>query len=170
MSKSNETRAAELVARAHAVAKSKGWWDGWPTLCHGCGSYIDPETCGCGSPIEGHTYGNGHGPIPLGCDCYRPEPTLPRPTKDERDYATRVLALLALVTSEVSEAVEEVRLGNFRQRIENGKPEGLPAELADVVIRVFDLAGGLGIDLVHAIETKIAYNATRPVRHGGKLA
>ena len=83
----------------------------------------------------------------------------------------RVAAKLALVHSEVSEALECVRDGLYKP-YENpdrpGKPEGLPSELADVVIRVADLCGALGIDLDEAIRTKMAYNATRTHRHGGR--
>jgi len=43
-------------------------------------------------------------------------------------------------------------------------------ELADVVIRAFDDAQALGIDIERAIALKHAYNKTRPHRHGGKLA
>lgn len=79
---------------------------------------------------------------------------------------------LALIHSEVSEALEEYRSGHppTEVRIENGKPEGIPAELADVVIRIGDLCGALGIDLQAAVAQKMAYNATRPHRHGGKRA
>ena len=49
-----------------------------------------------------------------------------------------------------------------------GKPEGLPSELADIVIRVFDDARSWNIDLVAAIRRKMAHNATRAQRHGGK--
>lgn len=49
------------------------------------------------------------------------------------------------------------------------KPEGFPTELADVVIRVMDLCGYLGIDLGAVIELKMAYNATRPHLHGRKI-
>jgi NTP pyrophosphatase (non-canonical NTP hydrolase) len=47
-----------------------------------------------------------------------------------------------------------------------GKPEGFPVELADAVIRLFGLAYEAGIDLPAAIEEKLAYNATRPFKHG----
>lgn len=81
----------------------------------------------------------------------------------------QLVAKLALIGTEVSEAIECVRRGEDKTTVaESGKPEGLPSEIADVVIRCLDLAGGLGIDLQSEIETKMAYNATRSYRHGGK--
>jgi NTP pyrophosphatase (non-canonical NTP hydrolase) len=79
--------------------------------------------------------------------------------------------LLCLVHSEVSEALEEYRSGSKGTRLgDGGKPEGLPIELADVIIRVCDMAEYLGIDIENAIVAKHAYNKTRPYRHGGKIA
>lgn len=49
-----------------------------------------------------------------------------------------------------------------------GKPEGMAAELADVIIRVLDMADELGLPVVEAVIQKHAYNQTRPYRHGGK--
>ena len=85
---------------------------------------------------------------------------------------------LALVHSEVSEALEEWRKGlrltaiYFNPDDEGSyrKPEGFPTELADILIRIADLAEGWGIDLEEAITLKTAYNRSRPHRHGGKLA
>jgi NTP pyrophosphatase (non-canonical NTP hydrolase) len=78
--------------------------------------------------------------------------------------------LIALIHSEASEALEDHRNGRGFREIyyEGDKPCGIPTELADVVIRIFDLCGYLGIDLEEAIRIKMAYNATRPQRHGGK--
>lgn len=79
---------------------------------------------------------------------------------------------LALIHSEVSEALEEYRNGHpaAEVRIEDGKPEGIPVELADAVIRIFDLCGACGIDLEDVVRQKMIFNATRPHRHGGKRA
>ena len=181
---------AELQKEAHAIAKSKGWWD------------------------EERTFGD----------------------------------LIALVHSELSEALEWYREGEHVQPMREEspqyglddpvhgkyKPVGVPSELADVVIRVADMAehydwdlsgwedadishtivdptfgdwiclihaslawafAGLcttlqrsewieplkvalclvndmaahyGIDLDAAIEAKLEYNRSRPYRHGGK--
>lgn len=76
---------------------------------------------------------------------------------------------LALIHSEVSEALEEYRGGTMGTVIrEGGKPEGFDVELADIVIRVADLCGRLSIDLERIIAVKHGYNMSRPYRHGGK--
>lgn len=77
---------------------------------------------------------------------------------------------IALMHSELSEALEDHRNGRGMREIyyEGEKPCGIPIELADTVIRIFDACGDLGIDLEEAIHLKMAYNATRPIRHGGK--
>jgi NTP pyrophosphatase (non-canonical NTP hydrolase) len=43
-------------------------------------------------------------------------------------------------------------------------------EMADILIRVFDTAGKLNIDLAKAVLLKHAFNRTRPYRHGNKKA
>jgi NTP pyrophosphatase (non-canonical NTP hydrolase) len=79
---------------------------------------------------------------------------------------------LCLIHSETSEALEDYRAGKMQTvaRESDGKPEGFPTELADIVIRVMDLAGALGIDLEREVRAKMAFNETRSYRHGGKVA
>lgn len=48
------------------------------------------------------------------------------------------------------------------------KPEGIPSELADIIIRVLDIAAFHEIDIAGAIADKMLYNETRPYRHGNK--
>ena len=48
------------------------------------------------------------------------------------------------------------------------KPEGIPIELADVVLRVADACAYYGIDLETAVQMKLKYNQTRSYMHGGK--
>lgn len=82
--------------------------------------------------------------------------------------------LLALLHSEVSEALEEYRMpGKFKPneiRFVKGKPEGFGIELADLFIRLMDMCEGLGIDMEKMVEVKMAFNEKRPYRHGGKKA
>lgn len=67
------------------------------------------------------------------------------------------LAKLMLVCTEVAEAAEAVRDADLGH---------LGEELADVVIRVMDLAAGLRIDLEWEVSNKIAANSLRPHMHG----
>lgn len=96
--------------------------------------------------------------------------------------------VLMLITSELGEAMEEVRNIVYKNteltadeltgealrsteayhRLDSkGKPEGLIVELADTVIRVFDMAHELGCDCFgEIILQKLAYNESRPPKHG----
>lgn len=71
--------------------------------------------------------------------------------------------LLCLIHSEISEA-----LVGFRNQIPRGDKGWIGEELADAVIRIFDMAEYLNIDISREVESKHLYNTTRPYRHGGK--
>ena len=67
--------------------------------------------------------------------------------------------MLCLVHSEVSEAMEGYRKNLMDDKLPH-RPM-LEVELADAVIRILDMCGGLGLDLQGAIYEKVAYNAQR---------
>jgi NTP pyrophosphatase (non-canonical NTP hydrolase) len=71
--------------------------------------------------------------------------------------------LLALIHSEISEALEA-----HRNKIPEGKKGWLGEELADAVIRIFDMAEYYGIDIAQEVKKKHLKNTMRPYRHGGK--
>ena len=75
--------------------------------------------------------------------------------------------LIALMHSELSEALEGLRHGNPPS---DHIPEfsAVEEEFADVIIRIMDHAAAMGYRVGEALEAKIAYNQSRPHRHGGK--
>ena len=77
--------------------------------------------------------------------------------------------VLMLMVTELSEAMEAYREGNPASEKIPGYSK-LEEELADVIIRVLDFAGSEKLDIEGAVKAKMAYNETRPYRHGGKLA
>lgn len=66
---------------------------------------------------------------------------------------------IALIHSEVSEALEGFRKDLMDDHLPHRKMAEV--ELADIVIRVFDLAGAMGYDLASAINEKLEYNVNR---------
>ena len=71
----------------------------------------------------------------------------------------KVPAILALIHSEVSEALEAFRVDDR---------DNFAEELADVLIRVLDCMPGLGIDIDDVVHQKLQKNRQREYRHGGK--
>lgn len=49
-----------------------------------------------------------------------------------------------------------------------GKPTDVASEFADVFIRLLDIAHRYSVDLEFEYERKMAYNRTRPYKHGGR--
>lgn len=67
--------------------------------------------------------------------------------------------MLCLIHSEISEAMEGYRKNLMDDKLPH-RPM-LEVELADAVIRIFDMAGGLNLDLEGAIHEKLEYNKNR---------
>lgn len=67
--------------------------------------------------------------------------------------------LLMLCVSELAEAME----GDRKQLMDSHLPDRkmIEVELADTVIRIFDMAGGLNLDVAGAIRDKLLYNTSR---------
>lgn len=78
---------------------------------------------------------------------------------------------IALVQSELSEALEEYRKGMPLRGVafdEDGTRHGILPELADAVIRIMTICGSYNLDLGGEILRKMEYNKSRSYRHGGK--
>ena len=57
----------------------------------------------------------------------------------------------------------------WKEAFETHVKSSFEDEIADVAIRLFDLCGGLGIDLEKHIELKMKYNSMRGYKHGKKF-
>lgn len=111
------------------------------------------------------------------------------------DTERNVSEMLMLIVSEVAEAQEALRKNHYADRaiveslahdleldrtdeefllkalvwkskFEENIKSSFEDEIADVAIRLFDLCGGLGIDLEKHIEMKMKYNSMRGYKHG----
>lgn len=96
-----------------------------------------------------------------------------RKWEDKDKFQLWVLVKLALVASEVFEGFEGARKDIMDNHLPQFKMRDV--EIADAVIRAFDLAGGLDIPLGEIIVAKLQYNANRAdhklenrVKDGGK--
>ena len=87
------------------------------------------------------------------------------------------LSKLCLVHTEISEACEAYRSEGpdninkvWYNANRNNKPEGVPPELSDAIIRILDICGFYNIDIEAAVQEKAAFNVGREYRHGNKFA
>lgn len=105
------------------------------------------------------------------------------------DEQKNIGEMLCLIHSEVSEALEADRKGKYAnlkkfdidrqstpfhensctiQAFKDNVKDTFEDELADIMIRVMDLAAFKKIDLEKHIKLKMAYNSTREHKHGKK--
>jgi NTP pyrophosphatase (non-canonical NTP hydrolase) len=111
------------------------------------------------------------------------------------DTERNVSEMLMLIVSEVAEAQEALRKNHYADKAISGGlmhdlelertddefhinketwktafqdniKSSFEDEIADVAIRLFDLCGGMGIDLEKHIELKMKYNSMRGYKHG----
>jgi NTP pyrophosphatase (non-canonical NTP hydrolase) len=78
---------------------------------------------------------------------------------------------IMLIVTEAGEAFEAYREGapvNEMRYEPNGKPVGVPSEIADIIIRCLDFSGEYGIDIERAVLEKMKFNLSRPFKHGNK--
>lgn len=111
--------------------------------CHGLA-----HACGWWTGFQGEAFGGG----PHDLRSY----TQP---DGKTVHLVNVPEKLCLIHSEVSEAMEGFRTDAKDKHLPHR--DNMEVELADAVIRCFDLAGGLGYDLAGAIAEKLAVNAKR---------
>ncbi len=132
---------ADMQRAVHALSKAQGWWDGVEARD---AKVIPEKLCLI------------HSEVSEALECYREH------SKDGGPAGQGYALHDPVFRDEESGSLVS------RQLTKYCKPVGLDSELADVVIRVMDLAEHLGIDLEMAISEKHSFNATRPRRHGGK--
>jgi NTP pyrophosphatase (non-canonical NTP hydrolase) len=63
----------------------------------------------------------------------------------------------------------KLHLLDWKHKFEENVKSSFEDEVADVAIRLFDLCGGLKIDLEKHIELKMKYNSLRGYKHGKKF-
>lgn len=108
------------------------------------------------------------------------EPTISQLQEYIRDWAIRKGWLtetprnpaeqLMLIVTELAEACEAFRVGNPPcERPGMEQYSHAAEELADVVIRCLQMAGEHNIPLADVVMAKMAFNETRPVKHGKKF-
>ena len=88
------------------------------------------------------------------------------------DHERHPAEFVTLIHSEASEVYEEFRKGNDPKMTyysHGGKPEGIPSEIVDVIIRAIDMANYYDINIQEAMWEKMQYNKNRPYMHGKVL-
>jgi NTP pyrophosphatase (non-canonical NTP hydrolase) len=126
-----------LIAQAHGTAKEKGFWDTERNVSEML-MLIVSEVAEAQEALRKNHYANQEVVDSLAQDL-------------ELDKTDEEFLLKTLVWK-----------GKFEDNIKSTFQD----EIADVAIRLFDLCGGMGIDLEKHIEMKMKYNSMRGYKHG----
>ena len=126
-----------LIAQAHGTAKEKGFWDTERNVSEML-MLIVSEVAEAQEALRKNHYANQEVVDSLAQDL-------------ELDKTDEEFLLKTLVWK-----------GKFEDNIKSTFQD----EIADVAIRLFDLCGGLNIDLEKHIEMKMKYNSMRGYKHG----
>jgi NTP pyrophosphatase (non-canonical NTP hydrolase) len=127
----------DLIKRAHGTAKEKGFWDTERNVSEML-MLIVSEVAEAQEALRKNHYANQEVVDSLAQDL-------------ELDKTDEEFLLKTLVWK-----------GKFEDNIKSTFQD----EIADVAIRLFDLCGGLNIDLQKHIELKMKYNSMRGYKHG----
>ena len=128
----------DLIKKAHATAKEKGFWDG--------GERNKPELL-----------------MLIVSELSEALEAL------RKDHYAKPLSVVSLAHDlELANTDEEFELNipEWKEKFEQHIKSSFEDEIADVAIRLFDLCGGMGIDLQKHIELKMKYNSMRGYKHG----
>lgn len=127
-----------LIAKAHQVAKDKGFWEEEKRNIPEALLLIITEVAEATEALR------------------------------KNDYADQTVVDALAHDLELDRTDEEFMLKalTWKQSFEQGVKSSFEDELADVAIRLFDLCGGLNIDLEKHIEMKMKYNSMRGYKHG----
>ena len=87
---------------------------------------------------------------------------------DRKDKYANKEKYIRDMNAPVSEHEAATPSERFRYHFENNIKDTFEDEIADAMIRLFNLAGLYNIDLDFHIREKLAYNATRGFKHGKK--
>lgn len=126
-----------LIAKAHQVAKDKGFWDKERNVSEML-MLIVSEVAEAQEALRKNHYA-------------------------EKAVADGLLHDIQLqYTDEEFQMNKDIWKSVFEEKIKSSFED----EVADVAIRLFDLCGGMKIDLEKHIELKMKYNSMRSYKHG----
>ena len=127
----------KIIDRAHATAKEKGFWDTERNVSEML-MLIVSELAEAQEALR------------------------------KNNYADKAITEGLKKDLELNHSDEEFQLnqGIWKSLFEEKVKSSFEDEIADVAIRLFDLCGGMGIDLEKHIELKMKYNSLRGYKHG----